>query len=565
MPHEPTSPARRCARACLALLLSLPATASAIPLIDGLGGPAGFGTNMLGYNDDGSSAAIDLRRVFPRGVNFYGTTHMTMWVNNNGNVSFRGGIPDFTPAAFPIAGQPMIAPWWGDVDTRGAERPARAGVYWHLEERRIIATWFQVGYYDRHHDKTNSFQLVITPRGACDDGDFDVEFRYARCEWTTGDASGGTRGLGGMEAQAGFDAGNRRDFVMLPGSRARAVLELCTRTNAGRDGLWRYQVRNGRVAGGCTGAGVACATGRMGLCGPGTTVCEGAATACLGEVQPAPERCDGIDNDCNGTVDDGAALCAGGRVCDRGLCVDPCRPELGCFASEVCSDRQTCVPRECAAVTCPSGQRCQAGRCVGQCTDVACPHGAVCRAGRCVDPCAGVTCGTNQVCEGGRCAAMCPCSPCGAGLACRPDGRCVAAACATVTCPAGSWCNGGACADACAGARCPAGERCAGGACVRDPAATDAGVTDAGVTDAGRVDAGVDAGAPDVVRVDVGTAADTGERADAGPRVDAGAAEGAAPPGGCGCRAGGGARTAGWAWALLAMGVVTRRRRPPGR
>lgn len=237
-----------------AALACWPATAAAIPLLDGFGGPAGYGTSILNYNDDGSSAAIDIRRVFPRGLNFFGTLHTTMWVNNNGNVSFRGAIPDYTPEAFPIAQQPMIAPWWGDVDTRGADRPARAGVYWHLEDRRIIATWFMVGYYDRHYDKTNSFQLVITPRGTCDDGDFDVEFRYARCEWTTGEAMGG---IGGecpantpmcVNAAVGFAGGPSREGMELPNSRTPQVVQVCRGTNAGIPGVWRYRVRNGVVS-----------------------------------------------------------------------------------------------------------------------------------------------------------------------------------------------------------------------------------------------------------------------------------------------------------------------------
>jgi hypothetical protein len=46
-----------------------------------------------------------------------------MFVNNNGNITFaQGAVPTFTPDPFPIATQPMIAPWWGDVDTRGAQQ-----------------------------------------------------------------------------------------------------------------------------------------------------------------------------------------------------------------------------------------------------------------------------------------------------------------------------------------------------------------------------------------------------------------------------------------------------------
>mgnify|MGYP000039875964 CR=1 FL=1 len=33
-------------------------------------------------------------------------------------------------------------------------------------------------------------------QGGAGEGDFDVEFRFNRCEWTTGDASGGSGGFG---------------------------------------------------------------------------------------------------------------------------------------------------------------------------------------------------------------------------------------------------------------------------------------------------------------------------------------------------------------------------------
>src|SRR5690606_4385092 len=130
------------------------------------------------------------------------------------------------------ASQPMIAPWWGDVDTRGGGAPARNGVYWSIGPGRFVATWHNVGYYSRHDNLRNDFQLILTaaPPGA---GDFDVEFRYNRCEWTTGDASGGRGGFGGTPAQAGFDAGNLRDYVAVPGSLTREVLRLCTTSNVG--------------------------------------------------------------------------------------------------------------------------------------------------------------------------------------------------------------------------------------------------------------------------------------------------------------------------------------------
>ena len=80
-------------------------------LLDGLGGPADYGTGSLPGNDDGSSAAIDLGTAFPSGLNFFGTSQRTIFVNNNGNVTFGAAVFAYTPVPFPSATQPMIAPW----------------------------------------------------------------------------------------------------------------------------------------------------------------------------------------------------------------------------------------------------------------------------------------------------------------------------------------------------------------------------------------------------------------------------------------------------------------------
>ena len=127
-------------------LVLAPITARAAPLISVGVGPAGFGTNNLAPNDDGSSGIIDLTAAFPGGLRFFGGPYTSCYVNNNGNITFAGPVGAYTPTPFPIASQPMIAPYWGDVDTRGDGRPSRNGVYWHLEPGRMVVTWHNTGY-----------------------------------------------------------------------------------------------------------------------------------------------------------------------------------------------------------------------------------------------------------------------------------------------------------------------------------------------------------------------------------------------------------------------------------
>lgn len=299
----------------LATLALGTSTAYAEPLLRGMGGPDGFGSDRLRENDDGSTGEINVSAAFPDGLFFFGMGFSSLYLNNNGNVSFGGDLGTYTPSAFPIADQRMIAPWWGDVDTRGGWGSGRNGVYWSISPGRFVATWHNVGYYSSHDDLQNDFQLVLTAAGA-GIGDFDVEFRYNRCEWTTGDASGGSGGFGGTPAQAGFDAGNTRDYIALPGSLTREVLQLCMRSNVGVPGLWRFEIRGGDVS--CPGRGEMCTTGLLGVCGAGTRRCRSVTESfCAANVESTPDGCNGADDDCDGATDEGL----GETSCGIGECV----------------------------------------------------------------------------------------------------------------------------------------------------------------------------------------------------------------------------------------------------
>jgi Nidogen-like len=109
-------------------------------------------------------------------------------------------------------------------------------------------TWNDVGFFSSNSSKTNNFQVALRDQGA---GNFDVEFRYDRLTWTTGNASGGSNGLGGTPAQAGYDAGNGTNFFTLPGSRTGAVLNLANTSNvfAATPGLWSFAIREGALPG----------------------------------------------------------------------------------------------------------------------------------------------------------------------------------------------------------------------------------------------------------------------------------------------------------------------------
>ncbi|MDQ8204289.1 nidogen-like domain-containing protein [Pelagicoccus sp. SDUM812003] len=150
--------------------------------------------------------------------------------------------------AFPRdSGDPIIAPWWADVDTRPVPSQAEANrVYFAtVDSDAVVVTWDTVGFYSINLSKTNRFQLVLRNRSDLNSGDFDVEFRYNQLEWTTGDASGGIDGLGGTIAQSGYDSGDGGVFYSLPGAMTETATNLLTMSNVGTPGLWVFHARDG--------------------------------------------------------------------------------------------------------------------------------------------------------------------------------------------------------------------------------------------------------------------------------------------------------------------------------
>ena len=228
---------KRTLLAALVTVIAAPASAQA-PLITGLGGPLDFGTSALPRgNEDTSLTPVDLTTTFPSGIDFYGQHVTSVFVNMNGTLTFGAAVGAVTLTSFPRAtgGPPMIAAWWGDVDTTDAlaTEPDGNQVFYAATATQFVATWIDVGYFDRHVDLLNAFQIVLTPAAGGPTGAFDVELRYHRCEWLMGDG-------GAMPAQAGLDASDGMHSVSLPGSGTAAMLGLCATGNVdpSMPGIW---------------------------------------------------------------------------------------------------------------------------------------------------------------------------------------------------------------------------------------------------------------------------------------------------------------------------------------
>ena len=175
---------------------------------------AGFATNLVARNDDGSSPLQPLGFT----MNLFGKIRSAVYVNNNGNLTFDSALSTFTPFGLARTQREIIAPFFADVDTRpNASKQVTYGQDTVNGHRAFGANYIDVGYYSQHTDKLNSFQVVLIERADLRPGDFDIEFNYARILWETGDASNGLNGFGGTPAAVGWSNGSDTSFE-LPGS-----------------------------------------------------------------------------------------------------------------------------------------------------------------------------------------------------------------------------------------------------------------------------------------------------------------------------------------------------------
>ncbi len=234
--------------AAVALIAAAPMIAHAEPIA------TGFTSTTLAANDDNYTGAVSLGFS----ANFFGNTYTSTYVSNNGYITFGGGQGSYTPTGLGsgYSGNPIIAAFYADVDTRGEGSALLSyGTGSYAGRNAFAATWNGVGYYSAQDDKLNSFQLILTDRSDTGSGNFDIYFNYDSILWETGSASGGTNGFGGTSAGVGYNAGTglAGTYYELPGSRVPGSFlnggsdPLVLETNNNVLGQLYFQVRNGVV------------------------------------------------------------------------------------------------------------------------------------------------------------------------------------------------------------------------------------------------------------------------------------------------------------------------------
>jgi len=216
----------------------------------------GCTSNTLAANDDGSTGQVPL----PFALNFFGSSYSALWINNNGNVTFDAPLSTYTPFNLLSTQHAIVAPYFSDVDTRGTT-PVQSGLVTYgtttFDGRTAFCVnWLRVGYYAAHTNKLDSFQLLLVDRSDLGTGDFDIVFNYDKLQWETGDFSGGSNGLGGASARAGFSNGSTNALEVSGSGVNGALLDYGPQSLIGSGegstqlGRYIFPIRSGSNAGG---------------------------------------------------------------------------------------------------------------------------------------------------------------------------------------------------------------------------------------------------------------------------------------------------------------------------
>ncbi|NWR80797.1 SNED1 protein, partial [Centropus unirufus] len=439
--------------------------------------------------DDGGSELRPLAIPFP----FFGAGHTGLYVNNNGIISFLKEVSQFTPVAFPISkDRRVVAAFWADVDNRRAgdvyyresteqpilERASRDIVQYFPEfpesgaQKLPLFFWLFLTFsFFPSLLQVNTFQIVLITDGKLS---FTI-FNYESITWTTGmhaSSGGDFAGLGGIAAQAGFNAGDGKRYFNIPGSRTDDIADVEMTTNVGIPGRWVFRIDDAQVqVGGCSNTTSVCLTLRpclnAGKCiedcitGNPSYTC-----SCLAGF--TGKRCHIDVDECLSQPCLNGATCLNGAGnfscrCPPGFSGATCETELSPCESRVCQNGGVCqVANGTAACSCQPGylgtdcqtevNECESSPCLngGRCVDLPNNYSCVC-----LEPFVGQRCETDSSsCEDRSCRTrqtcnyirpgryICTCSPGYYGNNCQYGGPRVPGACLSQPCQ-----NAGSCLE----------------------------------------------------------------------------------------------------------------------
>ena len=155
---------------------------------------------------------------------FYGNSYDSLWVNDNGTVSFDSRCNQLAVAEVSVTGFPytspgteaeeIIAPFWADFDQSD---PQSGRIYIEMLSNAMIVHWNTIPYYNGTNPfdgKTNTMMLILSDgTSSLLQAGSNVGFFYGDMQWTTGNASFGGGGFGGDPAIVGVNRGDNISFI----------------------------------------------------------------------------------------------------------------------------------------------------------------------------------------------------------------------------------------------------------------------------------------------------------------------------------------------------------------
>jgi hypothetical protein len=194
-------------------------------------GFTGFTDVAMGATDDGSYPSAF---PFNFNINYFGAEDSSVFINNNGNLTFGSPQDTFSPFGLGGASLPIIAPFFGDVDTdNGTTVNIGTGT---LDGFKVfVVNWPGVECYPAQNPSVlNDFQVILVDRPDLGTGpngdDFQIEFNYNSIQWDAGEASGGdgncTNSPDSDAAAVGYSDGTgiAGHYYQLPGSQTSGAL-----------------------------------------------------------------------------------------------------------------------------------------------------------------------------------------------------------------------------------------------------------------------------------------------------------------------------------------------------
>ncbi|XP_071969230.1 alpha-tectorin-like [Engystomops pustulosus] len=219
-----------------------------------------YGTSLDTTNikaNDGVSDEIRLN------IPLFGRYYSSIYVNNNGLLSFDMPINESKTQDIPIAGETFLAPFWADVDNS-----LSGDIYYRwsndsdllsLNENELkiyfsdifytpkwvlVATWDKVPCYNSSTDKVNTFQAVLST----DETNTFIMYNYGDIQWITGtNADGDLEGLsydvpGRTPALAGGNSGQINSYFKIPASLTSSMMNITSTSNVDVPGRWVFKV-----------------------------------------------------------------------------------------------------------------------------------------------------------------------------------------------------------------------------------------------------------------------------------------------------------------------------------